>query len=77
MTFNGQREAMAQKYQLWFEQAENDLAWGYDSFERKYISQACFISQQVCEKALKALAYYRDHSDVKTHSCIRIAEELN
>ncbi|RME88480.1 MAG: HEPN domain-containing protein [Candidatus Hydrogenedentota bacterium] len=60
----------------WLAQAQNDFAWALDSFERKYYAQTCFIAQQVAEKALKAIGYYRGADLVKGHSCAAIAAAL-
>jgi len=60
----------------WFKQAQNDLAWGKDSCKSGHYAQTCFISQQVSEKALKALAYHRNFDLVKSHSLAKIAKEL-
>jgi len=60
----------------WLKQAENDFKWAQDSLKNKYYSQACFIAQQVGEKALKALAYYRSFDLIKTHSISEIAKSL-
>ncbi|MBN1534443.1 MAG: HEPN domain-containing protein, partial [Spirochaetes bacterium] len=40
----------------WHRQAENDLQWARDTLKDGMFSQACFISQQVAGKALKAVA---------------------
>jgi len=68
---------MAQnRYKDWLKQAENDLVWAIDSMKAGHYSGACFVSQQVSEKALKALAYYRGADLVKSHSIHEIAREL-
>lgn len=65
------------KYSLWLNQAKNDLQWAKHSLEGGYYSQVCFISQQVGEKSLKALAYFKGADMVKGHSIAIIARELN
>jgi len=39
-------------------------------------SQACFIAQQVAEKALRAIAYFRGADLVKGHSVYLVCREL-
>lgn len=65
------------KYLSWLQQAQSDLSWGKDSHKAKHYAQTCFIAQQVAEKALKALAYYRGFDMIKSHSVTKIAQELN
>ena len=60
----------------WLRSAQNDLKWGQDSLKNGYFPQACFIAQQVAEKSLKALALFRGVDQVKSHSVVRIAREL-
>ncbi len=64
------------RWKLWLAQAENDLLWGHDSYEHGHYSQTCFIAQQVAEKALKCLAYFRGAELVKGHSCRELAQSL-
>jgi HEPN domain-containing protein len=64
------------RHDAWLHQAEEDFRWGQDSLTCGHFAQACFIAQQVGEKALKALAFYRNFDLVKSHSIARIAEEL-
>ena len=65
------------KFQLWLNQAENDLLWGKSSFAEGFFSQTCFISQQVGEKCLKAYAYFQGAEIIKGHSLVLIARDLN
>lgn len=65
------------RYMDWFRQAENDWEWGMHTLEAGHYAQACFIAQQVAEKALKSLCYYRNLDIVKTHSVRKIAQELH
>jgi HEPN domain-containing protein len=64
------------RYADWLEQAKNDYEWGLASARSDFHSQACFIAQQVAEKALKALAYYRGAEFVRGHSVAQVCEEL-
>lgn len=65
------------RYKDWLASGHEDLLWGADSFDRKHFSQTCFIAQQVAEKALKALAYFRGYDLVKSHSVRKLCEELD
>lgn len=64
------------RWKIWLAQAENDLLWGQDSFDQGYCAQTCFIAQQVGEKALKCLAYFRGAERVKGDSCRELAASL-
>lgn len=61
----------------WLSQAEDDLRWGEHSLGAKYFAQTCFVSQQVAEKALKALALFRGAQEVRSHSVTAIAKSLS
>lgn len=52
----------------WILQAENDLAFARLGLREGYHSQACFLSQQAAEKALKSVAYGRGDRFVIGHS---------
>lgn len=67
---------MNTRAQDWLDQARNDLEWGRASAESDFHSQACFIAQQVAEKALKALAYFRGAELVRGHSVAMVCREL-
>ena len=60
----------------WFRQAEADLRWGFDSLKTEHYAQVCFIAQQVAEKALKSLAFYKGFDLVKGHSVLEICKAL-
>jgi HEPN domain-containing protein len=64
------------RYLDWFRQAENDWDWGNHTLESGHFAQACFIAQQVAEKALKSLCLYQKLDTIKTHSVRKIAQEL-
>lgn len=65
------------RYRDWLRQAESDLAWGRDSLRAGHFAQTCFIAQQVAEKCLKSLAYFRGADLVRGHSVLVIARELD
>jgi HEPN domain-containing protein len=67
---------MGSRAQDWLDQARNDLEWGRASAGSGFHSQACFIAQQVAEKALKALAYFRGAELVRGHSVAMVCHEL-
>lgn len=68
--------AKHKKHEAWIAQAENDLLWGRDSCSAGHYAQVCFIAQQVGEKGLKALAFFRGFDLIKSHSIAKIADEL-
>ncbi|HNV46969.1 MAG TPA: HEPN domain-containing protein [Spirochaetota bacterium] len=57
----------------WLKQTENDLSWAHDTLRAGKYAQACFICQQVAEKALKAIAYDRGCDMMKSHLVMEIA----
>jgi HEPN domain-containing protein len=60
----------------WLRQAEHDLAIAQLVLREGFFSHACFMSQQVVEKALKSLAYYRGDRYVTGHSLFELAPQL-
>ena len=60
----------------WLRQAENDLAVARLILREGFFAQACFMSHQVAEKALKALAYNRGDRFVTGHSLIDLLSTL-
>lgn len=62
--------------EIWLDQADNDLKWADASLREGFYSQVCFVSQQIAEKCMKALAYFRGYDLVKSHSVKIIAEKL-
>jgi HEPN domain-containing protein len=56
----------------WLRQAENDLDFARLALREGFYSQACFMSHQVAEKALKAIAYFRGDRYVTAHSLLEI-----
>ena len=59
----------------WFRQAEQDLEDASFSREGNRFNLACFLSQQVAEKAIKAFLYHRGAEDVWGHSLIDLCED--
>ena len=59
----------------WLEQAEIDLGWAEHLSEQGAYHLACFLAQQVAEKALKAFLYSRGAEVVLGHSVERLCAE--
>ena len=53
---------------IWMRQASSDLEGACLMMREGFYSQVCFLSQQVAEKTLKALAYYRGDSDARGYT---------
>lgn len=56
----------------WLEQAKEDLRWTRDLAERGGYHIACFLAQQVGEKALKGFLYAQGEEIVIGHSVERL-----
>lgn len=56
----------------WLEQAEEDLRWAKDLADRGGHHIACFLAQQVGEKAIKAFIYANGEEIVIGHSIERL-----
>ncbi|HXF51972.1 MAG TPA: HEPN domain-containing protein [Dehalococcoidia bacterium] len=52
----------------WLTQAEDDLRWAAHLRDSGAFNLACFLSQQVAEKAMKALLYHAGREMVVGHS---------
>ena len=61
---------------LWLEQAVHDLRWARHLAESGGHDIACFLSQQVAEKALKALLYHNGDELVLGHSVELLCERV-
>ena len=61
----------------WLEQAAEDLKWGADLAERGGYNIACFLAQQVGDKALKAFLYARGEEIVIGHSVERLCNSAS
>ena len=59
----------------WLEQASEDLKWTKDLAERGGYHIACFLAQQVGEKALKAFLYSQGEKIVIGHSVERLSHQ--
>ncbi len=58
----------------WLEQAEDDLRWAKHLRDAGGYGIACFLAQQVAEKALKALLYHQGEELVLGHSVRDLCE---
>lgn len=56
----------------WLEQASEDLKWAKDLAQRGGYHIACFLAQQIGEKALKGLLYAKGEEIVIGHSIERL-----
>jgi len=54
----------------WLRQAENDLDFARLALKKSFFHQACFISQQAAEKALKSIPYALGERVVLGHSLV-------
>lgn len=59
----------------WLEQAQEDLRWAQHLAEAGGHYLACFLAQQVGEKALKALLYHHGEELVMGHSVEQLCEK--
>jgi HEPN domain-containing protein len=68
-------EGAHQRALLWLRQAEDDLRAARVLQDAGQAAQACFLAQQVGEKALKALLAAQDR-DLRSHSLTALLREL-
>jgi HEPN domain-containing protein len=59
----------------WLEQAKEDLKWARMLAEKGGYHIACFLAQQVAEKAIKALLYASGETIVLGHSVNMLAQK--
>jgi len=69
------RRSAREEGRRWLEQAEEDLRWAQDLAERGGYHIACFLAQQVGEKALKGFLYGQGEEIVLGHSIERLCRE--
>lgn len=62
---------------LWLRQATDDYRFGRSALVGRFYAQACFISQQCAEKAVKAVHYARSRRPVIGHSIHQLMKQLN
>lgn len=59
----------------WLDQAKEDLRWARHLLQEGGYYLACFLAQQVAEKAIKAFLYAQGEEVVIGHSVRRLTEE--
>ncbi len=69
------RRSPLEEGRRWLEQASEDLRWADDLARRGGYHIACFLAQQVGEKALKAFLYASGEEIVLGHSIERLCAE--
>lgn len=69
------RRSAREEGRRWLEQAEEDLRWAQDLAARGGYHIACFLAQQVGEKALKGFLYGQGEEIVLGHSIERLCRE--
>jgi len=71
------RKSNIEEGERWLEQAFEDLKWAKDLAERGGYHIACFLAQQVGEKALKAFLYAAGEEIVIGHSIERLCHSAS
>ncbi|RLA93519.1 MAG: DNA-binding protein [Deltaproteobacteria bacterium] len=71
------RRSPAEEGKRWLDQASEDLRWAQDLARRGGYHIACFLAQQVAEKALKAFLYAMGEEVVLGHSVNRLCDEAS
>ncbi|MEW6447643.1 MAG: HEPN domain-containing protein [Bacillota bacterium] len=66
------RRSPLEEGRRWLEQAGEDLRWAKDLAERGGYHLACFLAQQVSEKAVKGFLYAQGEEVVLGHSIERL-----
>ena len=69
------RKEAAEEGERWLEQAKEDFKWARDLAERGGYHIACFLAQQIGEKALKAFLYAQGEEVVIGHSIERLCHQ--
>ena len=62
---------------LWLQQAGDDYRFGRVALAGRFYAQACFVAQQVGEKAVKAVHYHLSGRPVIGHSVHALLKRLN
>jgi len=60
-------------HELWLAKAEEDFEVAKLCFREQYFAQACFLSQQVIEKSLKAFLVSKRGSYPRQHRVVKLA----
>ncbi len=62
---------------IWLRQAQDDYRFGRSALAGRFHAQACFIAQQVAEKAVKAVHHKLSGRPVIGHSVQALLKRLN
>ena|SRR5512139_39982 len=62
---------------LWLRQAKDDYRFGRAALAGRFYAQACFVAQQVAEKAVKAVHYSLSGRPIFGHSVHALLKQLN
>ncbi len=68
--------ASAFEAERWLGQAEDDLKLARIALREGFYAQTCFLAQQVAEKAVKAMRYFRGEREVIGHSVRKLLEPI-
>jgi len=68
------RKSALEEGRRWVEQAKEDLKWAKELARLEGYHLACFLAQQVAEKALKGYLYGQEEEVVLGHSVERLCE---
>ena len=71
------RRSALEEGRRWLEQAQEDLRWAKDLAERGGYHIACFLAQQIGEKALKGFLYAQGEEIVLGHSIERLCHSAS
>ncbi|MCR4432337.1 MAG: HEPN domain-containing protein [Tepidanaerobacteraceae bacterium] len=71
------RKSGIEEGKRWLEQAKEDLKWAQRLAEEGGYHIACFLSQQVAEKAIKAFLYSKGETIVIGHSVNSLSQKAS
>lgn len=69
------RRSGREEAKRWLDQAREDMKWARSLAEDGGYHIACFLAQQIAEKAIKAYLYAQGESPVLGHSVAALAEK--
>ncbi len=69
------RRSACEEAKRWLDQARDDMKWARSLSEEGGYHIACFLSQQIAEKAIKAFLYAQGEFPVVGHSVAALAEK--
>lgn len=78
-----QKDKFDELSEKWFLKAKEDLLWARASYKDGFYDSACFVTQQVAEKSLKAYLFSKKQTLIRTHflprllkNCLRFDKEF-